>query len=184
MGMELLKKYKKMLAVAVSCLCIAAFTVTGVWAYLTSNPDPLVNEFTPAKVSCAVDETFQDGIKSDVRIRNTGNVEAYVRAIVVATFVSDDGKVYATAPKEGVDYIVDWGTMGWVKGSNGYWYSKKPIAPNEQTYPLIETATSVKSPNGYKLSIQIAASAIQSTPEKAVTEAWNVNFAGGELMPN
>ena len=88
------------MAVIASLVLLAACVVVGSVAYLVSRPDSLANDFIPAKVTCAVEEQFADGVKSDVKIRNTGNVDAYIRAAVVATFRSADGKVLATAPCE------------------------------------------------------------------------------------
>ena len=74
-----------------------------------------------------MEETFESGVKSDVTIRNTGNIDAYIRAAVIINFVSDDGKVLAAAPQEGTDYVIVWSSHGWVKGSDGYWYHKKRL---------------------------------------------------------
>lgn len=178
------KKNKKALTVAILCLCIVTCSVGGVLAYLMDTAPTLSNEFAPAKVSCSVDETFENGLKSNVKITNTGDIDAYIRASVIVTFVSDSGKVSATSPKPDENYIISWGTRGWTQGSDGYWYYSDVVAPNEQTLPLIEAATEVKAPSGYSLNIQIVASAIQSVPETAAKEAWNVSFSDGALIPN
>lgn len=178
------KHSRKWIVAALLCLCIVACTLGGVNAYLTSRTEPVVNEFVPAKVSCIVEETFENGVKTDVRVRNTGNIDAYIRAAVIINFVSDDGKVLATAPQEGVDYILIWDAYGWTKGSDGYWYYKNAVAPGELTSMLIESAAAVSAPDGYRLNIQIAATAIQSAPDTAVQEAWGITPVNGELLPN
>lgn len=165
------------------CLCVIAFTVGGAYAYLTAKTDSLSNEFIPAKVSCSIEENFSNGIKSNVKVRNTGNIDAYIRAAVVATFVSDDGKVLATAPKESVDYIVIWGAEGWINGADGYWYHTKSVAPEEATVSLIESAYAVSVPSGYRLHIQILATGLQAAPDHAVQEAWGVTISNGEIVP-
>ncbi len=175
---------RKLVAIALLCLCIVAGAVGSVAAYLTSRTEPVTNEFVPAKVTCVVEETFEGGVKNDVKIRNTGNIDAYIRACVVVTFVSDDGKVLATAPQEGTDYMVVWNPHGWVKGSDGYWYHEKAVAPDNATTVLIESASVISAPEGYRLDIQIIASAIQSEPYRAVQEAWGITPINGELIPN
>ena len=184
MGTRMQKKRRYNVPVAALCLLLIACAVGGTYAYLSSKTDPVSNEFVPAKVSCTVEETFQNGEKSDVKVQNTGNIDAYIRAAVVATFVSENGKVLATAPEEGVDYIVTWGAAGWRKGTDGYWYHAEPIAPGKTTTPLIDSASGVSAPAGYRLHIQILATAFQAEPDTAVQEAWHVTVMNGEIIPN
>jgi hypothetical protein len=178
------KKSRYTGSMAVLWLLLIAGAVGGVYAYLSTETEKLSNEFVPAKVTCAVVETFQDGEKSDVKVQNTGNIDAYIRGTVVATFVSEDGKVLAAAPKEGVDYTVTWGAAGWIKGADGYWYHAEAVAPGETTAPLIDHASGVAAPAGYRLHIQILAAAFQAAPDTAVQEAWNVTVVNGEIVPN
>ena len=175
------KQNRKTMLIAALCLCMAVCAVGGVIAYLTTETDPISNEFVPAKVTCAVEESFEDGVKENVCVRNTGNVDAYLRAAVVVTFVSDDGKVFSTAPVEGVNYTVTWGDADWQKGTDGYWYHQTAVSPDTLTAPLIKTAKVVSAPVGYRLHIQIVASAIQSAPDAAVKEAWGVTPDNGTL---
>jgi len=177
------KKKVNVAVIAVLFLCIIAGTVGGVYAYLTAKTDPISNEFVPAKVSCLVEEDFAEGVKSNVKVRNTGNIDAYIRAVVVATFVSEDGKVLATAPKESVDYFIQWGTDGWTQGQDGYWYHTKPVKPEETTVLLIESAYELSVPDGYRLHLQILATGVQSDPAIAVQEAWGVTVSNGVIIP-
>ena len=183
MNIRIQIKNFKTVFIAFLCLGLIACTVGGVYAYLVIKTDPISNEFVPAKVSCLVEEDFTDGVKSNVKVRNTGNIEAYIRATVVATFVSEDNKVLATAPMEGVDYTIQWAEDGWVKGEDGYWYHTKPVQTNETTAALIKSAQSVSVPSGYKLHIQILATGIQSKPDNAVQETWGVTVNNGEIVP-
>lgn len=178
------KNNRKIVGIALLCLCIVALFVGGVIAYLTARTEPVTNEFVPAKVSCVVEEVFENGVKNDVKIRNTGNVDAYIRVSVVANFVSDNGKVLATAPQEGTDYKIIWTPYGWQKGADGYWYHQKAVAPDDLTSMLIESATAISAPAGYRLNIQILATAIQASPDAAVQEAWGITPVNGELLPN
>lgn len=183
MNTAFFKKNRKVLLVASLCLCLVAGTVGGLFAFLTDNTDTLPNEFVPAKVTCAVEAENQNGATKDAKVRNTGDIDAYIRAGVVVTFVAEDGKVLATKPKEDTDYTITWGNGNWQQGSDGYWYYKKAVAPGALTTALIESAASVKTPSGYRLNIQIFATAIQSTPDNAVKDAWGVTVSGGELIP-
>ncbi len=177
------KKHKKALIITLVSLCAIACTAGGVFAYLVASTDTLSNIFVPAKVTCEIRETFENGVKENVCVKNTGNVDAFIRAAVVVTFEADDGKVLATAPVEGVDYTVDWNTYDWAPGSDGYWYHKKPVSPEELTAELIRTATAISAPDGYRLNIRIIATAVQSNPENAVKDAWGISLTDGELIP-
>lgn len=177
------KLNKKAIVPVVLCICLALGTVGGVWAFFTSKSDTLSNQFIPAQVSCRVEETFQGGIKSNVMIQNTGNVDAYVRAVVVATFVDADGKVLAISPEEGVDYTVEWATNGWTLGSDGFWYYAEPVAPSAFTSNLIETAALITSPEQFALNLQIVATAIQADPPSAVQSAWGIMPENGRIIP-
>ena len=179
-----LKNKKKIVIIAALCLCIVTSAVGGVISYLTSHTEPMPNEFVPAKVTCAVEETFSDGVKSDVMIRNTGNVDAYIRACVVITFVSNESKVLATTPQEDTNYLIRWNTQGWTKGADGYWYHQKAVSPDSLTSVLIESASQISAPEGYHLNIQILASAIQSDPHRAVQDAWGITPVNGEIKPD
>jgi hypothetical protein len=184
MGTGEMKMHRNKLVIFYLCLSIVICAAGGVYAYITAGTDTLSNAFTPATVSCTVEEVFENGVKENVRVRNTGNIDAYIRAVVVATFVSEEGKVLAVSPKEGVDYTVTWGTSGWVKGSDGYWYHRRAVAPGTLTAVLVETISATSVPDGYRLNIQIVASAIQSVPESSVTEAWGVSLSNGEIVPD
>ena len=177
------KRNKIAVLIAVVGLSVALCTI-GVYAYLSAKTDSVTNEFVPAKVSCVVQETFQDGVKSNVTVQNTGNIDAYIRAAVVVNFVSDDGKVSAVTPKENVDYIVTWGATGWRRGTDGYWYYANAVLPEALTDPLIETAEAVSAPTGFSLNIRIIATAIQSAPDAAVQDAWGITPLNGELIPH
>lgn len=174
---------RKTLILFVCAFLALSLTVGGVLAFLTDRTDTVKNKFAPATVTCAVEEDFENGVKENVAVRNTGNTPAFVRAAVIATFVGDDGKVLADAPVEGTDYTVTWADADWIRGADGYWYCQRPLLPDEASAPLIRTASSTAAPDGYRLNLQIIASAVASAPEKAVLEAWGATVSEGLLVP-
>lgn len=62
--------------VATICSIIACATI----AFVFTNTEPLKNTFTDAYVACDVLETFDGTTKSDVTVKNTGEVQSYIRA--------------------------------------------------------------------------------------------------------
>ena len=192
-----MKRYinKKSIIIASVMLLLLA-TVGTTLAYIFTETKPVENTFNPSKVSCAVVEnngtpvtgsvTNTGNIKENVQIKNTGDTDAYIRVAVVVNWMDEAGtKVWATKPVEGADgdYTITYNLgNGWVKGSDGYWYYTKSVPPtegNNLTDILIKNATQNKEgPKGtdgtqYYLSIEIVASAIQSTPETVVKEQWS-----------
>lgn len=141
-------------------------------AYLTTNTDSITNTFEYAQVSCRVDEQFNYKAKYDVKITNTSNIDAYIRAKIVINWRDADGKVVASVPEGYSRQIDGLPGNGWVE-QNGYYYWTKPVAENESTGCLLKSCTWTHPENPqYFLSVDIVASAIQSQPVNAVKEAW------------
>ena len=169
--------------VAILCSIIACATI----AFVFTSTKPLENTFTDAYVACDVLETFDGTTKTDVTIKNTGEVQSYIRAKVVVTWMSDDKtKVTALKPIDDTDYIITYAdetnaATNWEKGSDGYWYYKLPVNVGKETEKLIESCSlkyGITSPDGYYLSVEIVASSIQSTPPRVVTEQWDSGVSG------
>ena len=173
--------------VLAAVVLVLGAAIGGTVAWLATNTPGLTNTFTPGKVSCTVVESFDGTTKSDVKIQNTGNTDAYIRAKVVVTWKDAAGNVYGGAtPVEGTDYTISYSTSGWTQVGD-YRYCTQPVAPdapNNLTPVLINSASPVdgKAPEGYALSIEILAEAIQSSPASAVQEAWGVTIADGNVM--
>ena len=177
---------KKAVAVFASVFLLSAAAVSGVIAFIIAEAPPIANTFSPAHVACAVQETFENNLKTNVCIKNTGDVDAYIRATVIVNWISeaDNSTVLSTAPVSGSDYTVDWGDSGWTQSADGYWYYAQPIAPGASTDYLIDRCeTKIAAPEGYQLSVQIIASAIQASPAEAVEEKWGVENQNGTIKP-
>ena len=166
------------------CVCIlACAAVSGSLAWLIITPGPVVNEFTPGEVTIQVDETFNGTTKSDVRIKNTGNVPAYIRVALVPAWVDDEGNIAAKpASLEQLDNDcnIAWGEDGngyendWFIGADGFYYCKTFINPGESTPILIKSCTVNGGGHKYDFELQIIASAVQSLPTSTVGEVWPV----------
>ena len=177
------------------CVCIlACVTVSGSLAWLISAPGPVVNEFTPGEVTIQVDETFNGTTKSDVRIKNTGNVPAYIRVALVPAWVDDEGNIAAKpASLEQLDNDcnIAWGEDGngyendWFIGADGFYYCKTVINPGEYTPILIKSCTVKDGEHKYDFELQVIASAVQSLPTSTVETVWpEVVCTDGTLAKN
>ena len=148
-------------------------------AFLITNTGPVENKFAYASVSCNVKEDFNGSIKKNVQITNTGSTDAYIRATYVVNWVDAQGNIVASVP-DGYSYSLNVNPDGkWTKMGD-YYYYLTPVAPRDSTPGSLLTCTVTRPKNPeYRLSVEILATAIQSTPAKAVTEAWGVTPASG-----
>ena len=98
------------------CVCIlACAAVSGSLAWLTSTPEHVVNSFIPGVVTIQVDEKFDGSTKSNVRIKNTGDVPAYIRVALVPAWVDDEGNIaakHASLEQLDIDSNIAWGEDG------------------------------------------------------------------------
>ena len=163
----------------VALLLLLCCTVAGTLAYLVDSTDPVTNTFTPASVSTAVEETFKNGEKKDVKIQNTGNIDAYIRVAVVANWANSAGDVYGgavpTDKGDNKDYDLTLkANNGWIKGADGYYYYIHPVAPNGSTTASFDNITQLTDnpAEGYGLQITILADGIQSEPGTTVVSVW------------
>ena len=159
------------------CVCIlACAAVSGSLAWIISTPEHVVNSFIPGAVTIQVDETFDSSTKSDVSIKNTGNVPAYIRVALVPAWVDDEGNIAAKPA-----YLDDCNiTLGddfnqfWFKGTDGFYYCKTFIKPDESTPILIKSCTVKDGEHEYDFELQVIASAVQSLPTSTVETVWPV----------
>lgn len=196
--MKHLKKHRpgraKALLLIASLAVLLTATVGSTAAWLVSKPAAVENDFVPGKVACQVLEKFgtESGsyVKRGVRVKNTGNTDAYIRVLLVFTWKDDKGNIFSNKPQEGKDYqIVMDDLTNWImqKSDAGtYYYYKKPVARDAETDVLIELlrqADGVTGPeNGkYKLSVDILADAVQADPPQAVADSWGVAVENGEI---
>ena len=173
---------KRSLVLVVSVLVLLLAVAGGTLAWLTAQ-DSVNNTFTPAHVTCTVEETFNGTEKTNVQIKNTSDIPAYIRAYIVVTWKDADGNVYGKLPVANTDYTMTMGPNGWAQ-KDGYWYCNTAVASGANTPVLIsncEVKDNATIPDGYKLSVEIIAEAIQSSPAEAVGTAWGVTISEGSV---
>ena len=182
-----LKQYrnrkKRKMTLLVSVFIITFLITGGTLAFLNAQTNSVNNIFTPGKVSTSINETFGHNVKSNVSIKNTGNVTAYIRAAVVVTWQDNDGNVAPATPIENEDYTIAYKLSedGWVKSSDGFYYWVEPVKSivededNCNTGVLITTCSPVEgtAPEGYSLCVEVLGSGIQFIPTSVVTTEWS-----------
>ena len=186
-------KNKKYLIATASVVLIAVVCIIFIQAYLYS-PQSVQNDFTPAKITCRVDEVFSKdangtenkNIKETVTVANTGTHDAYIRVIAVTYWQDTKGNV---VEKQSVDLnlasIVD--TTKWIIGKDNTIYYRTPVAAGASTADLLKdgkTVTVIKTASKeegfgifeYYQVVEFIAEAIQVEPSTAVTKSWGVTL--------
>lgn len=166
-------RWSKQFAVLACVAVLLTGFVGSSLAWLMDSTTEVKNEFVPGHVTPEVTEGFDGDVKSDVKIQNTGNVPAYIRAKLVFTWQNEAGEVLGVAPTVG-DYTITWTKAGWEVGPGDYYYYTSKVGSGESTGVL---ATDIKQtmPNpaeGYTLHVEVLAESIQAEPSSAVIDAW------------
>lgn len=182
-----LRRPKRLATLLVSLLLVLGVAVGGTVAFLSTRTDSKENTFTPSKVTCEVTETFNNNVKSNVAVQNTGDTTAFIRAAINVTWMSNQDAanqtVSAKVPVKDTDYSIKLAdNTNWIRGADGYYYYKLPVDPQVSTGVLIEECklqNNASVPDGYHLSVEIVASAIQSAPDSVVQSMWHVTVENG-----
>lgn len=157
--MKFLKKFRWPLLLAALALSLTA--VGGSLAWLLDQPASAENRLSPGRVPNTVEEDIEDGVKNNVRITNTGNVDAYIRAALVFTWVDDAGNVSSDRPRPGVDFSWDLQLDGWKQGADGFYYHLRPVDPGASTGVLF-TNCQAGEKKGFRLSAEILGQSVQA----------------------
>lgn len=169
-----------LLFVLVLVVFVAAASVT--LAYLFKKTPEVKNDFIPASVTCEVAEAFNGSVKSSIKVKNTGNIDAYLRVRLVSYWVDGDGKIVG---KPSVMPTVLYDSANWIMGQDScVWYYTSPVAPNMLTGHDLLTAPVTLEKSTYNGAdvyqvVQVMAEAIQSVPADAVTDSWGVTLSEG-----
>lgn len=173
-------KKNKIISIIVALFLFIGIATPITYAYLQDRTSEVTNIFTPGSVTTEIkEEPFDGNEKKYVKIKNTGNVAAYIRAAIIVNWVDDAGNISGEPPVEDNDYVILLNNNDWLHHNDGYYYHKAPVAPDDFTSVLIESARPLVDKEGYTLSIEILASGIQSegvdgNGKPPVQEAWSI----------
>lgn len=167
-----------------SVVLLLGVAIGGTIAWLSTKTTPVTNTFTPAEVTCKVEEDFNEdtGEKTKVNVTNTGNIDVYIRVKLVTYRTNDAGQHIggkAELPKFNLG-------ENWVEYGKYYYYTL-PVEPKAQPKTNLAEKMTLKSSyedaDGGKQALDVMAEAIQSAPEKAVGEAWGVTITRNSVKP-
>lgn len=176
----------RLTTMVIATVLLLALAIGGTLAWLSTKDGPITNTFTPSKVTCEVTEGFNGstGVKSNVNVKNTGTINAFIRVKLVTYRTNDQGQhIGGTAPLPTFALGKEWVKYG------DYYYYTLPVAPGESPRTnLTESMTltgSYPDTDGGKQAVDVMAEAIQSVPEDAVKAAWgfSINADGSLIVP-
>lgn len=172
-------------ALILSLCLIFALAVGTTVALLVAHTNAVTNTFTAAKSKITIEETTDNGSKSEIRVKNEGTATSYVRVKLVMNWVDGGGKVVSGGKLPEVTLNEpDW----FMK--DGIYYYTKPVAPVSAkpnvTSNLLKTPIEQPkdAPDGCHLEVTVLAESIQAAPDTAVKDAWKVvEVKDGSLTP-
>lgn len=169
----------RILVLVLSIILVLCLAAGGTLAYLSTQTDPVDNQFENAYVTCRIN---RDGDSFDVT--NTGNISAFIRATLVVNWMDEDGNVLGSPPTA-ADVTLTVNETDWAVLNDGFLYYTRPVAPGQDTGDLITVITlNVIPPAGYHLSVEVVAEAIQaqgvdgSSGLQAALDAWGSSLLG------
>ena len=189
----MLKKFKNPkigILAAAAAILVAGALVGLVYAALKDTTSPVENNLDPVVVTCEVDETFDGETKSDVSVKNTGDVPAFIRVKVLLNWTDSDG--YETWFAGSSDYGVSTtlaSPLNWTNANgssainDGYWYYNGIVQPGDNTDVLISSITENLSAAAaadprYRLKVTVLAEALQAAPMDAAEQSWGMTYNG------
>ena len=167
-------------------LILAILAVVGgsatVIAYMFRETQVETNELIPAEVSCSVQEKINaDGEKSEITVKNTGNIDAYIRVRLVSYWVNSDGTV---SPKNSPTLSLSFNSVNWIQGANNTFYYKYKVPSGNTTLNLLSDNNVISwaetSDDGTTQYIDVFAEAIQAEPAGAVNNSWKEVVVGND----
>lgn len=170
-------KARKTATLLVAIVLLLGVAVGTTVAYLIDKTNEIKNEFEYAKTDVTVTEEFNGTTKSNVQVKNNSNIPVYIRATYVANWVDAHGNIVTSVPEEYKYQLTENPDDAWKKVGD-YYYYPTPVQPGDSTAGSLLTCT-VTYPAGvatpdYTLNVEILATAIQSEPIAAITNAWGV----------
>lgn len=191
-----MKNNKRKYTLFLVCLLLTvAIAVSGTIAYIFTTSDPVTNTFVPVLPKIEIPEEMNGTVKENATVKNTGDVDSYLRAKIVVTWQNSNGEVYPEVPILDTHYTMSNGA-NWIKVGDYYYYNKvaapgQPAVTKNETTEEIEFGSGVTEADmliikaevkgqapmeGYTLHIEILGQSIQSTPVEAVQEAWGMTY--------
>lgn len=157
---------RKQLAALISLALVLMCFVGTTLAYVIAKAGPVTNLFQPVEVSCVVSDDQK-------QVTNMSGVPVYLRVAVTATFEKTEGGNVVTHWQNPTLTVTP--GENWVLVGDFYYY--KGTVPSDAAVALPGISTSGIA-DGYTAVTRVLAEVIQSEPDDAVQNAWNMTLNG------
>lgn len=175
------KKVKKIIIlISVITLIIAVGVLL---AFMFKDSNEVKNKFEAPVVMCEVSETFyaSTGVKSSIKIKNTGNIDEYLRLRMISYWVDGDGNIVGLPS---VMPEVQYDTAEWIKGANDTYYYTGIVSPDGFTPELLTSPITLDSTTvdmfgtstQVRQVVEIIPEAVQAAPTSAAADMWGVEI--------
>lgn len=169
------KKLNKGLII-VSVFC-GLFFVNQTQAWLLAKTSERQNKFVIGQVTHEIEEEFDQTLKTNVTVKNTGTTSAFIRVKLIPQWLDETGKTVlgleATDTFESQLNEVDWFQQ------DGFWYYRQAVPSGGETAVLVKSAKSkeqlAEEYAGKVFNLQVLSQSVQSEPAAAVTELWGID---------
>lgn len=191
-------KMKKLLILV---LIAAILAIPTVYAYMFKRTSTVNNTFTTADIFTEnpVIETISTSgtsvVKNSIKIKNTGNIESYIRIKFINYWVDSKGNVVGRASE---NLVFDFNSNDWIHDEiNDVYYYKYPIVPGQITNEFLgnkkielkhfektETYDSVTIVYEYNQVVEVHVEGIQASPADAIKAAWGFELNSDRSLKN
>lgn len=169
-----LPKRRTSRAVLVAVVMIFSLTagMKSTFAWLIDEEKPLQNTFEPVQVSCQIEEQFENNEKQAVKVKNTGEADAYIRIAVSSNYIDESGAIIE--PANAALSL----NKTWFKAADGFYYYQNAVKAGEFTDILFEGSIT----NDEGLQMVVLAEALQAQGAEdavpAVQKVWSAVMVG------
>ena len=150
---------KKSVLFLILTIVLVTAVVGSTIAYIVVMSNVRTNEFEPPEIDVQI---------TNNEIKNTSDIDVYVRVTTIASIIDAEGKMLPYTPDISVTL-----NSGWTKGNDGFFYCTEPLVPGQVAEPINKVECDVESNEDYTIQVVVLSEVIQSVPSTAVTSVWS-----------
>ena len=159
---------KKLSAAAIAIILVVVMTIGGTVAFLMDSTESVINKFTPASSGITIEEEVKENCKTEIAVKNTGDIGAYIRVSLVANYYDENGNITGGAAVP--NFTLN--SEKWFLGNDGYYYYKQPVAARNVTDNLLASESKMQLEDN--MQVTVLAQSIQASPTSVVHDKWGV----------
>ena len=161
---------RKPIGLFVALVLLLGVVAGGTIAWLTDSMS-ITNSMEPGNVPVSINESISGNTKTSVKIKNEGNVQAYIRVVVISNSLDTDGNIVPNTSSNTVTTNGTWTPLG------DYYYYNGIVEPGASVELLGESIDfSSKEVVVMAQSVQVLGNINGGTASQAL---WGVTYSNG-----